>query len=261
FYKVPVETLVNIPESKPTILSRISNIYENIKLFFLSSSKLDLDKIFKVEGSELLSSPLSPCLSFTIPENSINIIRVKKFNPDQILAQQREIFVKELERHTLNQMPKSNIVEEILLKNEVTNTRLRKFGTNLTPLTPLVPQKNSLEENFNTLSVDWTNADKNSLSMKEVAIKVKRELEEVAIKNKSKVEEAQISGRKELQEINEKKIEAKRKAQEAKLDTRGDAVVESLNNEKTFDQIPNLDQIIEKIEFNLKEFENIKVSL
>lgn len=210
FYKVRVEPLVNIAESKPTILSRISNIYENIKLFFLSP--------FKVESPELLSSPLSPCLSFTIPENPINSTKVKKFNGDQISAQQSEAFIKELEKYTLNEMPKSNIIEEIFLKNEMIKARLTKFDTNptpLTPLTPLTPQENSLKE-LNESLLDWKNA-RGPLSMEEVKIKVNRELEEKEIKWKRKVQEVQINGRREVEELREKKIKKEREAKEEEI--------------------------------------------
>lgn len=192
-------------------------ILPNLKKINFLPEDSSLDQLLEIgDENYTLSPPLWP----RIQQNPINIARTKKINPDQISGQEREIFIKELETFTLAEIPKSNIVEEILQKNKTVNAKLRKFNANLSPLSPLTPQNNPLEEELSKSSlVDWKDA-KGSLSEAEVAIKVKRELQEVRIKNQRKVQEVAIKGRKEVQETQEKEIKAKREMEEAAISER-----------------------------------------
>lgn len=123
----------------------------------------NVDQIFEI-GSE--ADKLPPPISPTITEKLINILRVKKFTSDQILAreqQELQLFTKDLQTITLEALPKSTIsIEEIIQKNEektkMINHRLKKANGNLTPLTPLTnKQANSLEREseLNDCTVDW----------------------------------------------------------------------------------------------------------
>lgn len=118
------------------------------------------------EENSKLRPPLSPTIAKTDSRNNM-------WSLDQISArkqkQELQSFFNELEVITLENLPKSTILEKQIEKFKKINSRLAKFDTSLAPLPPLTrTEENSLKKDLDNCTVYWLEKEFDTFSLLKV---------------------------------------------------------------------------------------------